>query len=538
MIRFRKEHFVLTIADIIFLSLFFYFSFAAGRELLLDADTGHHIRAGEYILKTGSIPKTDIFSFITPALPWTAHGWLSEVIMALVHRSFGLTGIVIFFAAMISAVYFLLFRALRSASGNIILTAIAVLLAIGVSQLHWFARPHIFSHVLFIVWYFLLNSYQNRNARDAQRTTPFGSGRLLLFLPILMLLWVNLHGGFIMGFVLLGIFITGNLIRRMPLAGPDQENATEKIKGLITATALCLLAAMLNPTGWRIFLFPFHVISDSYMMDHVREYLSPDFHVSVHVPFKLLLLLTIAIFGLSRKKSSAVEILLVVVFAHISLYSARHIPLFVFVTAPILLRHAESMLGERTGRFALAFRQKASDIAAVDSAATGYVWMGVGMLAVVICAAHGTPNYRFDPNLKPVDAVEFLKREPIPGNMFNDDEFGDYIIYAAWPGYRVFSDGRSDMYGPERMKEYFRVKSFAPGWEKVIDRYNIGWVIEESKSALARYLLRDDGWRLIYADPVAGIFVRNTPEYQYLIDKYRNVHPVNTADAATGTHPG
>ena len=87
-----------SIADAIFLALFLYICLFVGQGLLIDADTGHHIRAGEYILNTHSVPKADIFSFITPPLPWTNHGWLSEVIMALVHRKFGLTGIVIFFA--------------------------------------------------------------------------------------------------------------------------------------------------------------------------------------------------------------------------------------------------------------------------------------------------------------------------------------------------------------------------------------------------------------------------------------------------------
>ena len=99
-----------SIADIIFLSLFLFLSFSAGKGLLNDVDTGYHIRAGEYIIDTLSIPKQDIFSFLTPPLPWTAHEWLSEVIMAIVHRAFGLTGVVIFFSLIISLVYYLMFK--------------------------------------------------------------------------------------------------------------------------------------------------------------------------------------------------------------------------------------------------------------------------------------------------------------------------------------------------------------------------------------------------------------------------------------------
>jgi hypothetical protein len=99
-----------SIVDIIFISLFLLLAFSAGKDLLGDVDTGYHIRAGEYILNTFSIPKDDIFSFITPTLPWTAHEWLSEVIMALVHKAFGLTGVALFFAFIISLVYYLLYK--------------------------------------------------------------------------------------------------------------------------------------------------------------------------------------------------------------------------------------------------------------------------------------------------------------------------------------------------------------------------------------------------------------------------------------------
>src|SRR5438876_1903627 len=97
-------------ADIFFLCAFLRLTLPGDSWLLSDADTGYHIRAGEYILTNFTVPKRDIFSFISPPLPWIAHEWLSEVIMASVHRFSGLTGIVIFFSFLIGLTYFLLFR--------------------------------------------------------------------------------------------------------------------------------------------------------------------------------------------------------------------------------------------------------------------------------------------------------------------------------------------------------------------------------------------------------------------------------------------
>jgi hypothetical protein len=125
--RIRFGQFIPSLADILFLTIFFYLSFSGESMLLGDGDTGYHIRAGEYILKTFSVPSHDIFSFLTPALPWTAHEWLSEVVMALLHRASGLSGIVFFFAGIIAAVYYLLFKIIRSYKGNIF-AAISIIL--------------------------------------------------------------------------------------------------------------------------------------------------------------------------------------------------------------------------------------------------------------------------------------------------------------------------------------------------------------------------------------------------------------------------
>ena len=183
-----------SIAGIIFISVFLSQAFSAAHGLLKDCDTGYHIRAGEYILSTLSIPKHDMFSFLSPPLPWIAHEWLSEVIMAVIYKFFGLTGIVIFFSVLISMVYYFLFKILQSLKGNIIVAAFVIILVTASSQMHWLARPHIFSMLFILAWYYLLDAYQYNNQRN-----------LLYFQIPLMLLWVNMHGGFIIGLSILGI---------------------------------------------------------------------------------------------------------------------------------------------------------------------------------------------------------------------------------------------------------------------------------------------------------------------------------------------
>jgi hypothetical protein len=510
----RKYRFVLpSVGDILFMSVFLYLSFSAGKGLLADCDTGYHIRAGEYMLTTLSVPKHDIFSFTTPPIPWTAHEWLSEVIMALIHKGSGLTGIVIFFSFVIAATYYLLFRLLRTYNGNILVAAAIATLVIASSQIHWLARPHVFSLLLTVVWYGLLDRYQ--------RT---GNKRDLYFLPLVVLLWVNLHGGFIIAFVLIVIYLSGNFFKFVTSAGEEKKEFRRKTWSLAMITSFCLLASLVNPIGYHILLFPFTLASNKFIMDNVSEFISPNFHDPM--VFTYLLLLMIAVFALSGKGLNVVELMLIILFTYMALYSARYIPLFGIICAPILTTRADGLLKGSRGRLAEFFKRRSERIVAVDSAAGGYLWPAIAVVVVVVSASSGKIAYSFEETVKPVAAVEFLKREHLRGNMFNNDEFGDYIIYAAWPEYRVFFDGRSDMYGVERMKDYFKVSRVESGWQDVLKKYRMNWIIYNADSPLCRFLLADKEWRLIYADKVANIFVRNIPEYRVLIERYSGVEPV------------
>jgi hypothetical protein len=500
-----------SIADILLVSIFLFQAFQAGIGLLADCDTGYHIRTGQYILRTLSVPRHDIYSFITPAIPWTAHEWLSEVIMALVYKPFGLTGVVIFFAYLIASVYYLLFRIVRRNGGNILAEILVILLVITSSEIHWLARPHIFSLLLLVLWYFLLDEFQYRNRN------------YLYILPFLMLLWVNLHGGFMIAFVLTGVYFLDNAAKTFLAPDGERPAYRKKARLLGITLAACLAASLANPRGYHILLFPFTVTSNTFLMDNVQEFLSPNFHESM--PFKYLLFLLMSVFALSAKRVRFVELALVLLFTNMALYSARYIPLFAVIVMPILVRQMSLLLNEPRGKIFSFFRKRAERIGSVNAAARGYLWPLAAFTLVAVLALNGTISFQFDKRIKPVDAVRFMRHEHIRGNMFNNDEFGDYIIYAASDMYKVFFDGRSDMYGVKRMKEYFKVARVEEGWDEVLKKYDIDWIIYDNNSVLSRFLLQRKDWKLIYSDKVANIFVRNIPEYSGLIEKYNMVLP-------------
>ena len=491
--------------------MFLFLAGGAGQALLNDADTGYHIRAGDYMLTAHAIPEHDIFSQHEPPLPWTTHEWLSEIAMALVHQWAGLTGVVLLFSLVLALTYACLFPLLAGRGANILLAAAVALVTIVASSQHWLARPHLFSYLLTVVWYGILLDFaeQRRNR--------------LLLLPLLTILWVNLHGGFAVGFLLLGLFLVDSLWRALTLPAERAQALAAARQLTVTLTAV-LAASAINPFGWHILWFPFRVVGDAFLMDHVAEFLAPNFHEAV--TFKYFLLLLVALFALGRQRLHVREVLITLCFLDMALVSSRHIPLFVILMSPVVLRLAQEMIAGSEATVPRIVRGLGARIATLDREANNALWPMAGIIAVIVCAASGQLNRTFDPNLKAVDAVRFLAAEPIPGHVFNTDEIGDYMIYAAWPRYRVFFDGRSDMYGAGRLKEYIRISRLESGWQELLDRYDIGWLFVQPDCVLARHLMESPGdWHLVYADRVARIFVRDRPEYQDIIGRHPKVTP-------------
>jgi len=506
----KTRYFIPSIADVFFFLSFATLSLLAPGKLLLDCDTGYHVKIGEFILNTFSIPRYDIFSFITPSPRWIAFEWLSEVIMALVHQWGELTSIVIFFAFCISLTYYFLFKILKKDQINIVIVACITLLVIAASSIHWLARPHIFSMPLMLAWYRILDLYQYKDKNH------------LYFLPVLMFLWVNLHGAFMIGLMLLLIYIVGNLAKLFSSTSLERDAHKTKIKALLLILALSLLVSLVNPNGYRTILLPYELLSSKFIINHIGEFQSPNFHELDLLPFEILVFLTIFILSVSRKKLNVIEILLTLFFLNIALYSVRNIPLFAIVMAPILARQSQQLLNEHHNKFTKFLTIRDMNISGIDSSAKGCLWIVLPVIAVWAVAWLGIVDYHFDEKIKPVAAVEFLRKEPIQGNMYNEYEFGDYVIYGAYPQYKVFIDGRADMYGIERLKEYYRINSVKPDWQKILNKYNINFILYNTDTLFAKYLSEQKNWRLIYSDKVASIFVRNKPENAPIIRKYKH----------------
>lgn len=507
-----------SLGDVIFLILFL-FLISGASDLLADADTGWHIGAGRYILETGSIPRTGIYSYTAIDMPWMAHEWLTEVIFTGIHGVAGLNGIVLFAALFIAVTHSMFYKFLLYRGVNTALSLALTVFVITVTSVHWLARPHILSMLVTLVWYMALEAYRVEGKR------------YLYLLPLIMVLWVNLHGGFMAGLLLIAVYWLGSVLDFLiPKDSEDKEKGKKDILlyGKVGFLAIC--ASLLNPHAYKTLLFPFQIMGQKLNVDRISEWLSPNFHEVL--PYEYMLLTLIVILGFSKFKLSFIEAGLVILWTHLSLHSVRYGPLFAIIVIPIMAVRLECLMkdGREAGNRLLSVIYDFSErVRKTSESVKGHAIPIIAVILLTVVTVNsgrifGMPllDYRFDKKKLPVDAVEFAEKNGIKGRIFNIYHFGGYLIYKGFPKDGVFVDGRADMYN-EFLKNYFDVVDLKPGWKDVLDKFKIDWMLITANSPLSVLLLETDEWRLIYADKVANIFVRKGSLNEILIDKYKDV---------------
>jgi hypothetical protein len=477
------------------------------RLLNIDGDLGRHLTIGQYILDSHSIPTRDIFSHTMTDAPLTPHEWLAQVLYALAYRLGGLNGVVLLCALLISFAFTLCFRQTLARS-NLVLVALAwTILVAAASSLHWLARPHLFTLLVIPLW-----TGQLERIRHGMRSRWW-------FLPLLMLLWANLHGAFIAGFVIWGMYLGGEAWDRWLGNAPgakkkggspeSQGNSNQILPVLLLGGATAFLATFINPSGWHLWTTSLGYIRNRYLVSHTAEYLPPNFHDPSAWPFMLMLFTCLLLLGRKRVSLPAVSVLLLAGWSIMALYSVRNVPIYALVGAPILAEISAEQV--RQARLLATFERLNQRLASVEASLRGVLWPALLVALVglaLFCGASldfsGVGN-RFDPVIFPVGAVDWLVANPPPGEMFNYFPWGGYLLYRAWPEHKVFIDGQTDFYGESLTRQYEQVITLGDGWRQVLEQYQVGWVLMPPKSELVQALSADPGWKMVYQDTSAAV---------------------------------
>jgi hypothetical protein len=483
------------------------------RWLLTDSDTGWHIRTGEWILKNGRVPTTDLFSFTKAGEQWFAWEWLSDVLLAVVHRAGGLGGIVLVSLVILGATSLCVYRSTSEESGHQTLAIILTGLAMASSTIHWLARPHLVTPLFAALFCWVLN----RAERDR------GSA-VLLALPPLTVFWVNLHGGFFVGIILLITYAIGAAAEEL-VHGTKPNRWVRPQKYLSTAGA-CAIASLVNPYGYRLHIHVARYLGSSFYLQRISEFQSIDFHSFTAAYFESLLVLAIAAAAWHLSAGRLVHGLLLLSWSHLALFSARNIPIFAVVSAPgigLAMREWSERIGARSPvqwlrRFSASLVEIEAGLQTIaddDKRRRWHLLPCAVVLDLSLLLGHPgrVQSFRaeFDRKRFPVDAATFLSQKDSgsPTRLYASWQWGGYLIYRLWPSIAVFDDGRTDFYGPAFVEEGMRAWDASPDWATILTRYRVNAVLLPLDSSLAAVLRERSDWKSVYHDNVAVLFEKN-----------------------------
>jgi hypothetical protein len=497
-------------ADLIFVALLGALVFTPlSVRLLGDAGIGWHIRTGQQIMAAHAIPRVDSFSSTMAGRTWFAWEWLYDLAVGQLEATLGLNGVVWLTAVVIAALFAWMFRLLIASGTNVLVALLLMLLAVSASMIHFLARPHVVSWLFTLAWFWILDSSE----RDAIDRRGEHGGRWLWALPLLMLVWVNVHGAFLVGFVLLGIFFLGATwiwfrARQNRIEELLQNIAARKrARNLAAVGLLSMAASMINPYGWKLYWHVYHYLSNRFLMDHIDEFQSPNFHGILQKCFLVLLLITVAVLALRGRDLRMSQGLIILFAVYAGLYSSRNIPL-----SSLLLAMVVGPLVPTAGLV----RGFILRMAAVELRQRGHLWPILAIVVTLAIAANGgrvgssvLMDAHFDPERMPVQAVNYLEKSEANGPVLGPDYWGGYLIYRLYPKSRVVVDDRHDLYGEEFFKSYLKMVRVERGWDEFLRTHATSCVLLPRDAALANILIATKGWKQIYADDVAIAFVRD-----------------------------
>lgn len=501
-----------SIADLIFIGLLGALVFTPlSIKLLGDAGIGWHIRNGQQILAAHAVPRFDPFSSsLSLGQPWFAWEWLYDIAVGKLEAWCGLNGVVWFTAVVIATVFAWTFRLAVARGTNLLLALVLTLLGMSASMIHFLARPHVFSWLFVLAWFWILDSTK-REGLQRQRA------RWLWALPLSMVLWVNVHGGFLLGFVLLGIYWLGSLWAWLTTKENLLEDSLEKIasgqrvRQLTVVGLLSIAASFVNPYGWKLHAHIYSYLSNRFLMDHIEEFQSPNFHGITQKCFLALLLIAIAALATNARKLKLSEILLLLFAVYAGLYASRNIPvssiLLVLIVGPLL----PSMKSRK-------FVQRMS---AVDGQQRGHLWPICATAAVLLIAANGGRvgssqwmDAHFDPKRVPVEAVNYLQQSRVNAPILSPDYWGGYLIFRRYSSYGVVIDDRHDFYGEQFLRLYLQMIHVEPGWDQFLKLHGVSCLLLPRNAALATVISATPGWKPLYSDDLSTVFMKTGPNLQ------------------------
>jgi hypothetical protein len=414
--------------------------------------------------------------------------WLADLTFHAMDALGGLPMVIAGTALVIAVTYGLLLMAANTASGHLRLSCVAVWAAYVLGASNLSPRPQTLAYPLFAI--FLLAVVRAEWRRDF---------RLFWLLPVITVIWANLHGSFFTGWALLGC------------AGLGRVLATRNVRSAVPygiALIACGVASVVTPAGIGSLGYLATMSGNQIVRDYVTEWAPTSFGVREG---PMLFVSVIVLGGLmlkSRQRLRPFEILLLLVFGYLAISSVRAVVWWGLAMAPTLARLLGGVVPERaqSGRNVPALN--ALIIAMIAAVTFASLPQNKAMVPILPADKEGL----FAPDT-PVKVGEYLRSmdPPSSGRMLNAQDWGGYLEWADWPRHQVFLDGRIELHPDQVWLDYLSMTFPSAQWKELVEKYDISYFVlnKATQGDLIGDLRADSGaWHLDYEDDQAVVFSR------------------------------
>jgi len=455
---------------------------------IIDPDVWWHVSVGSWIVHHRSFPQTGLFSRTAADHPWRAYSWGYEVLISRAYEWFGFLGIGVFGTALTVAVALTVFWSLHRLAGQFWIAWMLSVIVYSAFLFNIAPRPVFLTAVLFTITLTLLF--------EAQQS---GEVRQLFWLPLIFLFWANCHIQFFYGIATVGMFVGINLLQRVAMflhGYPDfLLKPTLPLRPLFALLAACLLASCIGPYSFHLYQVVFGYATSKIIYEKITEFQALSFKfINQYIE---LMLPAAAFFVVGWQKRVDPFKLALLILGSIFAFRTWRDAWFICIPAAAVIADFRPPKGKR------------------DESIRALEWGGIaaaGVLLLLLAVRNTDFNPRgLDRTISekfPVSAVNFLRRNPVGGPLYNSFDWGGFLIFYM-PEYPVSIDGRTDLYGDAMNEQYFATQEAEPSYATDPYLNEAGVVIFQNKFRLAHVLLTDRRFRVVYNDDLAIVLARN-----------------------------
>ncbi len=527
----RLNKFLPTIVNLILL-LFVIIEATSG---IFDTDIWLHLRTGKLILSNLHVPTIDPYSFTLGAKHWVNHSWLFQVIVYSAYNFYSSSGLIFLQSLFVTMAFFIIFVIGFRKERFLITSLILSVLLVYACRSRFNLRPDILSLIFFALFLHNLKVFKGSKA--------------IYFLILWQVLWVNCHGYFFLGPVLVLIHILAEAIKRyvkiLPRSWADIDRMDDaSYNRLLKVFILILLATLVNPQFLRGALYPFYVLkgiaggNSSLAFKYVEELSrtftlkGPGFVGST----QLYILTVIAALSLAIdwRKLDITCVLLFVVFVPFGFFALRNVAFLGFVAYVIIISRLESFEDMAKAKFKIAVRSANFDLIVKTAIITSIIYfLYAEAYSYLFRRYYDFDEYEMKSALSdilvyryPKKCVDFIVKNNLPLNLLNDFNSGNYLIFYAWPKYKVFIDGRTELYPNSFLEKYFNImKGDKNSFDAQVEKYNINTVLLNNATAnipnnLFKMLYEHPKWQLVFFDSSGVVFLKKTPRNEALLARF------------------